>query len=85
MTKERIENIIKGCKTEKQIVNKLTKEKISFEILTSEYGYMNIRIYTENGYIRIYQKRKEIFVDTFEKVKLEYSGIPTFFATNSYF
>ena len=85
MTKERIENIIKGCKTEKQIVNKLTKEKISFEVLTSEYGYMNIRIYTDNGYIRIYQKRKEIFVDTFEKVKLEYSGIPTFFATNSYF
>ena len=49
MTKERIENIIKGCKTEKQIVNKLTKEKISFEVLTSEYGYMNIRIYNENG------------------------------------
>ena len=85
MTKEHIENIIKGCKTEKQIVNKLTKEKISFEVLTSEYGYMNIRIYNENGYIRIYQKRKEMLVATVERVKPEDSAIPTFYATNSYF
>lgn len=85
MEKKHIENLIKGCKTEKQIINKLTKENIQFENVSSEYGYMNIRIYNDNGYIRIYKAKKEVKVNQFTKCKFEYSGVPTFFATNSNF
>ena len=85
MTKENIQKLLEGCKTEKQVISKLTKEKIQFENVSAEYGYMNLRIYNADGYIRIYQHKKEIRIQQFTPCKMEYSGIPTFFATNSYF
>lgn len=85
MKKEYIEDLLKGCKTEKQVINKLTKEKIQFKNVSAEYGYMNLRIYNHDGYIRIYQHKKEIRIQQFTPCKMEYSGIPTFFGTNSYF
>lgn len=37
--------------------------------------------------LRVYKryKRKEYILQHWKKIKYEYSGIPTFFATNSYF
>ena len=85
MKKEYIEDLIKACRTEKQIINKLNKGKIEFENLSVASGYTNIRVYNNDGYIRIYKSRDGIKVQTFTPCKMEYSGIPTFFATNSYF
>lgn len=87
MTEKEVKSIIEGCKTEKQIIAKLNKYKISFENATDEYGYLNIKIYSDNGYIRIYKpyRSKELKTQTFTPCKMEYSGIPTFFISNSYF
>ena len=86
VTKEQMQNIIGTARTEKAIASALNKAGIYFENASAESGYINFRIRNSAGHIRIYKNsRKEICLQQWKQVKLEYSGIPTFFATDSYF
>ena len=84
LIKECLETLIKGCKTDIQILKTLDKSKVKYTNDTDESNYFNLHL--SNG-MRIYKTlRKEYVVQNpMQKVKLEYSGIPTFFATNSVF
>jgi hypothetical protein len=82
---ETLKSIISNCKTDKQILNTLDNNSITYENVTNEYGYFNIRIPQNEGYLRICKNKKEYMVQNFTKVKMVYSGIPTFFSTNSCF
>lgn len=82
---ETLKSIISNCKTDKQILNTLDNNNITYENVTNEYGYFNIRIPQNEGYLRICKNKKEYMVQNFTKVKMVYSGIPTFFSSDSYF
>lgn len=75
-----IRTLVAGLKTEKQVIDVLKNNGIEFVNLTEEYGYLNIRIPRENGYVRIYKpyKQNELEVNSFDAVPMKYSGIPTF-------
>lgn len=85
LTIETLQSLISKCKTDKQILETLKQNNIVFENVTSEYGYFNIRISQYEGYLRICKNKKEYMIQNFSKVKMVYSGIPTFFGTNSNF
>lgn len=79
MNKDDIRRIIGKNKTEKSITDSLNKSGIRYSI-DKECDYLNIRIPTAEGYLRIYKNsRKEIIIQEFTKTKFEYSGIPVFF------
>jgi len=83
MTKELLENIIKGCKTDKQVLKALDKAKIKYSDDTKESISFNLHL--ENN-LRIYKNmRKEYIVQKWSKVEWKPTNTPTFFATNSYF
>ena len=76
--------IIAACKTDKQVLNAI--ESAGYKVIkdtSPELGSFSIWI---SDKIRIYKRRKNDYVlQQWQPVKMEYSGIPTFFATNSYF
>ena len=84
LKKETLEELIINCKTDKQILKALDNAKVNYTNDTVDSNYFNLHL--SNG-MRIYKTpRKEYIVQNpMQKVKLEYSGIPTFFATNSIF
>lgn len=84
LTKQSLETLIIKCKTDKQILKALDSEKVKYTNDTVDSNYFNLHL--SNG-MRIYKTpRKEYIVQNpMQKVKLEYSGIPTFFSTNSIF
>lgn len=81
---ESLKPIIAACKSDKQVLTAI--KKAGYTVVkddTQELGSFSIWI---DDLTRIYKKRnKEYVLQTWQKVKMEYSGIPTFFATNSYF
>ena len=83
-TKENLEVLIKNCKTDKQILKILDNAKVKYTNDTIESNYFNLHL--SNG-MRIYKTPRKDYVvqNPMQKVKLEYSDIPTFFATNSIF
>ena len=83
MTKELLENMIKGCKTDKQVLKVLDKNKVKYSDDTKESISFNLHL--ENN-LRIYKNmRKEYVVQHWSKVEWKPTNVPTFFATNSYF
>ena len=82
---ESLETIIKDCKTDKQIIKALENNNIPFTDDTKEYEFFNIHIQHDNLYFRIYKRKKEYIVQKQILTRFEYSGIPTFFGSNSYF
>ena len=83
MTKELLENIIKGCKTDKQVLKVLDKNKVKYSDDTKESISFNLHL--ENN-LRIYKNmRKQYIVQQWSKVEWKPTNIPTFFTTNSYF
>ena len=84
VTKEYLEKIISDCKTDKQILKSLDNKKVKYTNDTESSNYFNLHL--SNG-MRIYKTtRKEYVVQNpMQKIKLEYSGTPTFFSTNSIF
>lgn len=84
MNKQELEQIIKGCKTNKQVLKALNNAKVKYSDDTKDSIDFNLHL--DNG-MRIYRNtRKEYIVqNSMQKVKLTYSGVPTFFATNSVF
>lgn len=83
VTSEKIRLIIAGCKTDNAVVAALKRHKIRFYIDNDGYNYLNIKIPTKTGKIRIYNegtKRNSWYtVQTMQApIKLTYSGIPTY-------
>lgn len=75
-----IRKLVSGLKKPEQVVRVLKENGIECEDVSEEYGYLNVRIPRENGYIRIWKpyRRAELEVNSFDCVPLRYSGIPTF-------
>ena len=84
MNKIELENLIKNCKTNKQVLKVLDNAKIKYSDDTKDSIDFNLHLSNE---MRIYKNtRKEYIVQNpFQKVELKASGIPIFFATNSMF
>lgn len=78
MVEEMVRRIAGKAKGRFEIMSRLDAASIRFEDHSSEYGYMNLRIPVEDGYMRIYDNLGEIRVQKFSKVVFTYSGIPTF-------
>ena len=78
--KERTEIYAKGTKSKGALLNILRNVGLKAEDVSKEYGYLNIRIPGEGGYVRICKPKgeKEFKVQMFEKIEMRYSGIPTF-------
>lgn len=82
---DKIKNQIEKCTTKKQVLEILKKNHIPIVKDTSdEVGSFSIWI---DEVTRIYKpyKRKQMVVQVWKKIKMEYSGVPVFFATDSYF
>lgn len=81
MTVEKTKAIIKGLKTKCAIIKALDEKNISY-IVDNYTDYMNIKIHTESGCIRIYKSYSgKIEVQEMKKVIFEYSGTPVFFGS----
>lgn len=84
--KNKLLKLINGIKTDKQLLNALNNANVNYQI--DKYtDYLNVKIPTNNGCLRIYKPygRKNYVVQEMTKTKLDYSGIPTFFTTDNYF
>lgn len=78
---KRIEDIVERRKQIKKILKEFDRIGIDYEDATSEYGYPNVRIYTEDGgCIRIFKRHKRpgLVVWKYTPVELKWSGIPVF-------
>lgn len=85
MTVQKIEKVIKGCKTEKQIKEALKRANIKYT-LDRYANDFDAKITNGKSVIRIYKSYKGGFVvQSMRWVKMNYSGVPTFFATDSVF
>ena len=84
ITKESLENLIANCKTDKQVLKILDSNNILYSNDTIDFGSFNLHL---NNGMRIYKNTRKQYIvqNPFQKVKLEASGISTFFSTNSYF
>ena len=78
MVDEMVRRIAAKAKGRFEIMSKLDAASIEFEDHTAAYGYMNLRIPVEDGYMRIYDHLGEIRVQKFPRIQVAYSGIPTF-------
>ena len=69
-----------GMKKKSAILSAVTRLGYVAEDATAESGYLNIRIHTLDGYVRIYKNnRREINFQIWRMTEFSYSGIPTFF------
>ena len=69
-----------GLKRKDAILRAVTRLGYITEDATADYGYLNIRIHTADGYVRIYKNnRREIVFQIWTKEEFKYSGIPVFF------
>lgn len=83
ITSEQIKAIIAQCKTEKAVLQALKRHEIRFYIDGDGYNYLNIKIPTKTGKIRIYNggtnNKPCYIVQTMQApIKLTYSGVPTY-------
>lgn len=76
--------IIAACKTDNQVLKAVAAAGYTVKKDDSQdIGFFSIWL---SDTLRIYKRRKQEYIlQQWEKVSIEYSGIPTFFATNSYF
>ena len=75
---ESVLGMIDGARTPVQVKKKLKDAGMEFEDYSGEYGYMNLRIPTPDGYVRVYMAGKEIRTQKWTMQTIRYSGIPTF-------
>ena len=82
----KIEKIVSRAKSETEILQFLNDNKISFW-RDAKSDYFNIKIKHNDIIIRIYKpyRSKKFECQKMQKITLNYSGIPTFFDTKSYF
>ena len=76
---EALKNEIESCKTATQVKTVLRKNKLK---IVKEDGHGKLFSIWIDDETRIYKpyKSKTMKVQKWQKIKLEYSGIPTFFA-----
>lgn len=61
-------------------MDRLRKMGMYVEDASEESGYLNYRIRTEDGYVRVYKHpRLGYQIQPWEMVQFKYSGIPVFF------
>ena len=79
-----LENGVKTCTTDSQVL-KLIK-KLGFRVVKDTSGDCNVFSIWLDEDIRIYKYRPKCYkLQKWQHVNVTYSGIPTFFATDSYF
>lgn len=61
-------------------MDRLRKMGLYVEDASEEMGYLNFRIRTEEGYVRVYKHTRLGYqIQPWERVEFKYSGIPVFF------
>ena len=89
MTEQQIKKLFSGCTTEKTVYQRLEKHGLPYEDAraSGECDYFNVRIPCDYGTIRIYRpgRRGVLTIQYLRPVKMEYSGVPVFFSTDSIF
>ncbi len=80
---EKLKEALKNCKTNKQAYAAIKKAGYRIhQDKTAESGYFNIYL---DEITRIYKARDGYKLQKWQRVKIQYSGIPTFFNNPSYF
>lgn len=76
---------LKNCRTDKQALKAI--ENAGYKITKDDTKELNSFSVWISDKVRIYKRYKshDYILQKWHKVKMEYSGIPTFFSTNSYF
>lgn len=78
-----LEHNIKANSSRKVVLktmDRLRRMGLYVEDASDEMGYLNYRIRTEEGYVRIYDHRRLGYqIQPWERVEFKYSGIPVFF------
>ena len=88
MTEMQIKKLFSGCTTEKTVYHRLKKYGLVYEDARAmgECDYFNVRIPCGYGQVRIYKPGRGVMqIQHLRPVKMEYSGIPVFFSTDSAF
>ena len=88
MTEMQIKKLFGGCTTEKTVYQRLKKYGLVYEDARAmgECDYFNVRIPCGYGQVRIYKPRRGVMTIWHQRpVKMEYSGVPVFFSTDSIF
>lgn len=61
-------------------IDRLQRMGMYVEDASEEMGYLNYRIRTEEGYVRVYDHRHLGYqIQPWEMIQFKYSGIPVFF------
>lgn len=61
-------------------MDRLRRMGMYVEDASDEMGYLNYRVRTEEGYVRVYDHRRLGYqIQPWEMVEFKYSGIPVFF------
>lgn len=61
-------------------LNRLQRQGMYVKDASDEIGYPNYRVRTAEGYVRVYERRRDGWqIQCWETVEFRYSGIPTFF------
>lgn len=61
-------------------MDRLRKMGMYVEDASEEMGYLNFRVRTEEGYVRVYKHPRFGYqIQPWEMVEFKYSGIPVFF------
>lgn len=78
-----LEHNIKANSSRKVVLktmDRLRRMGLYVEDASDEMGYLNYRIRTEEGYVRVYDHRRLGYqIQPWERVEFKYSGIPVFF------
>lgn len=78
-----LENHIKPntkCSTVLKTMERLRKMGMYVEDASEESGYLNYRVRTEDGYVRVYKHPRFGYqIQPWKMVQFKYSGIPVFF------
>ncbi len=81
---DKLENGVKTCTTDKQILTLI--KSLGFEVVKDTTPDVNVFSIWLSDDIRIYKNRPKCYkLQKWQRVNVTYSGIPTFFATDSYF
>lgn len=67
-------------KTVLKTMDRLRRMGMYVEDASDEMGYLNYRVRTEEGYVRVYDHRRLGYqIQPWERAEFKYSGIPVFF------
>lgn len=75
-----IENLIGDRTDADEIRSTLDRANVRYTDCSDEYGFFNLHIETDFGYVGIAKTRrsKKLRVSNFHRIEMKWSGIPTF-------